>query len=79
MTKEVDWGVAKTYVALADIDHDDNEYGMKRKEAGRSPLERGTAGGAVERYMDDDEWEREQLNAGLSPRILPFPFFSSKA
>ena len=75
----MDWGIAKAYVALAGIDEADDDYGMKRKEAGRSRAETGTAEGAVERYMDDDEWEREQMKSGLSPRILPFPFFASKS
>ncbi|KIM33391.1 hypothetical protein M408DRAFT_60834 [Serendipita vermifera MAFF 305830] len=79
VTKEVDWRIAKAYVALADIDDIDDEYGMKRKEAGRARPQSGTAGTAVERYMDDDEWERDQLQAGLSPRIPQFPFFASKA
>lgn len=58
MTKEVDWGVARAYVALAEDNEVDNEYAMKRKEAGRSVVSGNRAGGAVERYLDDEEWER---------------------
>jgi hypothetical protein len=78
VTKEVDWGIAKAYVALADSVEADDDYGMKRKEAGRSRMDISTTGGAVERYMDDDEWEEQQIKAGVAPRILPFPFFASK-
>lgn len=79
VTKEVDWGVAQAYIAIADNVEADDDYGMKRKEAGRSRAEIGTAGGAVERYMDDDEWEKQQIKAGVAPRILPFPFFAPKS
>jgi len=78
VTKEVDWGVARTYVALADNNEMDDDYGLKRKEAGRPVADTGTTGGAVERYLDDDEWEIQQIKAGVPPRILPFPFFASK-
>ena len=78
VTKEVDWGIAKAYVALADSEEADDDYGMKRKEAGRPRIEVGTAGGAVERYLDDEEWEQEQIQAGFQPRTMPFPFFATK-
>ncbi|KAG8825338.1 hypothetical protein FRC18_010289 [Serendipita sp. 400] len=50
---------------------------MKRKEAGLpiGRLDRETsAAGAVQRYLDDEEWEQEQLKSGAKPRIAPFPF-----
>ncbi|CAG7849614.1 SubName: Full=Uncharacterized protein {ECO:0000313/EMBL:CCA71045.1} [Serendipita indica DSM 11827] len=53
-------------------------YAMKRKEMGQpvaGTSSTGKASGAVDLYMDDEEWEREQLKAGLKPRIRPIPFF----
>lgn len=29
---------------------------------------------AVDAYLDDDEWEREQLRVGALPRVQPFPY-----
>lgn len=82
VTKEVDWGVAKAYVALAEENESgtDDGYYLKRKEANRPSTNRGNpAGGVVERYLDDQEWEDEQLKAGIKPKIQPFPFFTTKA
>jgi hypothetical protein len=79
VTKEVDWGVAKTYVALADDPDLDVAYGMKRKEMGRPSTGDNRTGMAVDQYLDDEEWEREQLKSGITPKVAPFPFFMSKA
>jgi hypothetical protein len=79
VTKEVDWGVAKTYVALADDPDLDVAYGMKRKEMGRPSSGDNRTGMAVDQYLDDEEWEREQLKAGITPKVAPFPFFMNKA
>jgi hypothetical protein len=75
VTKEVDWHVAKAYVALAESP--DNGLSVeKRKESTLS----GSFGGdlairAVDMYLDDEEWERNEINAGhsSSPRRLPRP------
>lgn len=63
LTKEVDWRVAQAYVALAEdpvADPDEEEeLARKRKEssiAGPSNLEER----AIERYLDDDEWEDQR-------------------
>jgi hypothetical protein len=84
VTKEVDGGIAKTYIALAEENETSfDEYNLKRKEAGRpvhqAASQAGPAGGAVERYLDDQEWEEEQLKSGVKPKIQPFPFFTVKA
>ncbi|KAJ7475755.1 hypothetical protein FB451DRAFT_1338937 [Mycena latifolia] len=67
LTKEVDWRVAKAYIALAD---DPNEaeadgFALKRKELGAPPLSADPSSRleamAVDRYLDDLEWEAAQL------------------
>ncbi|KAF9000598.1 hypothetical protein BDQ17DRAFT_1327563 [Cyathus striatus] len=58
ITKEVDWQVAKAYVALAS-DEDEEEVCRKRKERGDGKGKGRTLEAvAVERYLDDDEWEQ---------------------
>ncbi|CUA76042.1 hypothetical protein RSOLAG22IIIB_02049 [Rhizoctonia solani] len=76
ITKETDWGVAQSYVALLDTEDEEIKEGKRRmvdlsSRDGRQAL-------AVDRYLDDNDWEEEQRKAGLSPRIEPFPFFSWK-
>lgn len=79
LTKEVDWRVAKAYVALADDAHEQETFSTKRKEIGvsRTISDARTATGlealAIERYLDDDEWEAEQVRVGRRPQILPLP------
>ncbi|KAG8824308.1 hypothetical protein FRC19_002078 [Serendipita sp. 401] len=77
VTKELDWRIAKTYVDLAEDQELGDDYEMKRKEAGLPigrPDRETSAAGAVQRYLDDEEWEQEQLKSGAKPRIAPFPF-----
>ncbi|RDB26202.1 hypothetical protein Hypma_006844 [Hypsizygus marmoreus] len=64
MTKEVDWRVAKAYVALAEDQEEEEEGARKMKEQGmgRTTLEAR----AIERYFDDDEWEAGQRQVGGS-------------
>ncbi|KAH7341833.1 hypothetical protein B0J17DRAFT_714998 [Rhizoctonia solani] len=76
VTKEADWGVAQTYVALIDVEDDGIKEGKRRvvdpsSKDGRQAL-------AVDQYLDDNTWEEEQRRAGLSPRIEPFPYLSWK-
>ncbi|KAL5634983.1 hypothetical protein ACGC1H_002874 [Rhizoctonia solani] len=76
ITKEADWGVAQTYVALLDMEDDRIKEGKRRmvdlsSQEGRQAL-------AVDQYLDDNAWEEEQRKAGLSPRIEPFPYSSWK-
>ena len=65
LTKEVDWRVAKAYVALADDEEEQEDIRAKQKEIGRSA---SNAGGleslAIGKYLDDEEWETEERNAG---------------
>lgn len=63
LTKEVDWRVAKAYVALADDPDEEATYGFKCKETGgigASTLEAR----AADQYLEDQEWEEEQKRAG---------------
>lgn len=79
VTKELDWSIAKAYVTLAEDSEDAGEHTMKGKEAGRPVVHLDRAESAVERYLDDEEWEKDQIKAGIMPRISPFPFFAGKA
>ncbi|KAH8822962.1 hypothetical protein DL96DRAFT_1533646 [Flagelloscypha sp. PMI_526] len=63
LTKEVDWKVAKAYVALAEsaTDEDVERFDLKQKELSVSGLEKGKGrleSMAVDAYLEDDEWER---------------------
>lgn len=73
VTKEVDWHVAKTYVALAGPSKggvlDDSHSELKSK---------ATKPHAISQYLEDIEWEQEQLKAGIRPQIQPFPYFLPK-
>lgn len=80
VTKEVDWHVAKTYIALADGCDIDDESVDKQKEMSMPPA-RPAAGPsnsdlalrAVDMYLDDEEWEQREINAGRSPTLPRFP------
>ncbi|EUC64853.1 carbohydrate-binding module family 50 protein [Rhizoctonia solani AG-3 Rhs1AP] len=76
ITKESDWGVAQTYVALLDIEDDGIKEGKRRMVDSSSS--QGRQALAVDQYLDDNAWEEEQRKAGLSPRIEPFPYFGCK-
>jgi hypothetical protein len=74
-TKEVDWHIAKAYVALADDTQETDEYDRKRKEGGLignapSNLEER----AIGKYLDDEEWEANARKDGgkVGPSGLPF-------
>jgi len=75
LTKEVDWHVAKAYVALADDAEEVDEYDQKRKEVGypgntSSSLEER----AIGRYLDDDEWEANVWKDGGKVGVSGLPF-----
>jgi len=88
LTKEVDWRVAKAYVALAD--DPDVDAGMKGKESrlredgdnipasarGDLRTEQTLEGRAVDRYLDDEEWEERERREGRIAAIQPFPYFA---
>lgn len=79
LTKEVDYRVAKAYVALADDPQEQEMFSAKNKETAVSAINSGVSMGrglealAIGRYLDDDEWEAEQLRSGRVPQILPLP------
>jgi hypothetical protein len=70
LTKEADWRIAQAYVALAGDDTNDEER-LKYKEAGDLPSDLTSM--AAQKYLDDDEWEREQ--GGV--KIQNFPFIKT--
>lgn len=94
VTKEVDYRVAKAYVAIADefSDSSGSESGKlegsqdEKKNtksirataedlgsASTSALGRNTESRAVDRYLEDEEWEQNELRAGRQPRLPSFP------
>ncbi|KAF9453426.1 hypothetical protein P691DRAFT_620873, partial [Macrolepiota fuliginosa MF-IS2] len=72
VTKEVDWQVAKAYIALAENVGIGDEVIRKRKEASEMKAPRPITGSsndnlesrAVDMYLDDEEWEQNELDAG---------------
>jgi hypothetical protein len=74
-TKEVDWHIAKAYVALADDAEETDEYNRKHKEGGlpgnaSSNLEER----AIGRYLDDEEWEANARKDGGKVGVAGLPF-----
>lgn len=103
VTKEVDYRVAKAYVAIAaefsDSDEASDDGGEDRARAGAggdgvtekkrssrragkesasgsSLLTRSTEARAVDRYLEDEEWEQRELQAGRHPRLPSFKLSS---
>jgi hypothetical protein len=79
VTKEADDGIAQAYVAIAAEDSESGSdvfplkaEGEKEKVSvrvvGRTIEER-----AVDRYLDDDEWERRERDAGRGVHIQRLP------
>ncbi|KAG6817163.1 hypothetical protein H0H87_012124 [Tephrocybe sp. NHM501043] len=70
LTKEVDWRIAKAYVALADDPveqvEEQEEWKRKRKETGSDGGSRPSTleERAIRRYLDDNEWEENQRRGG---------------
>jgi hypothetical protein len=82
LTKEVDWRVAKAYVAIADDPDEAVEFVGKLKESG-GRCTQVAAGSSLEvmavgRYLDDEEWEQEQLREGRRIEIQGVPNVSGK-
>ncbi|KAF7312348.1 LysM domain-containing protein [Mycena indigotica] len=74
LTKEVDWRVAKMYVALADDPASTDAFRLKQKELSAAASSAITLEDmAVDQYLEDLEWEADQLRAGLSPKISRCP------
>lgn len=79
VTKETDSGIAQAYVALAedsDLEPDvtslkaEGEKDSRRVAPTRITLEER----ALDRYLDDDEWERRERAEGRGIHIQRFPF-----
>jgi len=87
VTKEVDWRVAKAYVAIV---QDSDPSGVPAKEKSDdyrrkvpvsglegSPSQRGALeNGAIDRYLEDAEWEEQERKEGRGPAIQRFPWGS---
>ncbi|KAK1227872.1 hypothetical protein PQX77_009115 [Marasmius sp. AFHP31] len=82
VTKEVDWAIAKAYVAVAEIPGEEEAYAAKAKE---DPTAKRRLDGssleavAVDRYLDDLEWEANELKAGRGVSIPSIPQFLRKS
>ena len=78
VTKETDDGIAQAYVALAeDSDSEPNVTSLKvegEKESARVARTRlRLEERAVNRYLDDDEWERRERAEGRGVHIQRLP------
>ena len=90
VTKEVDWRVAKAYVAITQ-DSDPSQASTKkeksddhetsRRKVPVSGSERSLRNGvlendAIDRYLEDTAWEEQERKEGRSPTIQTFPWGS---
>jgi hypothetical protein len=73
VTKVIDYGVARAYIELAQDDLVTPREDFKSEKGSKASLFRSKEEAAVDAYLDDDEWEREQVRAGVVPRLDPFP------
>lgn len=78
VTKETDGGIAQAYVALAE-DSDSEPDVASLKAEGEKESRRVASKGitleerALDRYLDDDEWERRERAEGRGVHIQRFP------
>jgi hypothetical protein len=80
LTKEVDWRVAEAYVALAEDPVELYDFDVKTKESGlRKHGEDSLEAMAVERYLDDSEWEDNERRHGRGIDIRCFPYVRSSS
>ena len=78
VTKETDHGIARAYVALAE----DSDSGpdvtyfkeAKREKESSQRWKTTLEERAVDRYLDDDEWERRERAEGRGVHIQRLPF-----
>lgn len=76
VTKEVDWRIAQAYVALAE----DEDGTVVKKEIPdyKRPSSNEASGSleamAIDRYLDDTEWEASERRAGRGVSLQKFPF-----
>ena len=86
VTKEVDWRVAKTYVAIAQHSGPSEAQGKKEKtpvSECKESLRNGPVleNEAIDRYLEDAEWEEQERKEGRGVVIQKFPWgsFGQKA
>lgn len=87
MTKEVDTSIAKVYVSLAEQRNDlEGEYELgkegslnpfKETKSPGIPSEGSLEGRAIDRFLDDEEWEARERREGRGVSIPKFPLFES--
>ena len=90
VTKETDWRVAKAYVAIAQ-EPDPSEVLVKKEKSDnykadfRKMLVSNSAGSsrngpiendAIDRYLEDAEWEEQERKEGRAPTVQRFPWGS---
>jgi len=78
VTKEADDGIAQAYVALAEgSDSEPDVASLKAEEEKESrrvaPTRITLEERALDRYLDDDEWERRERAEGRGVHIQRFP------
>jgi len=78
VTKEADKGVVRAYLSLAEgddaiFDKEGQEKAGARGSDGKTLRPEGVA---VDRYLDDADWETAERRAGRAPKIQGFPFSS---
>ncbi|CCL98172.1 uncharacterized protein FIBRA_00166 [Fibroporia radiculosa] len=94
LTKEVDWKVAKAYVAVADIIDDDPDTSgkttthegalekLKIRQASSSADATNGEGNleqrAIDQYLDDEEWEARERKEGRGVTIPAFPYLQDR-
>lgn len=86
VTKEVDWRVAKAYVALAQDSDPFAKEKPARWERSLQGIPGSVSGGssqrnvpesdAIERYLEDAEWEEQERRDGRGPVMQQFPWGS---
>jgi hypothetical protein len=80
VTKETDEGIAQAYVALAEDSDSEPDVASLKIEGEKKP-QLGTARTrtveerAMNRYLDDDEWERRERAEGRGVHIQRLPRF----
>ncbi|KAF9790385.1 hypothetical protein BJ322DRAFT_1168921, partial [Thelephora terrestris] len=74
VTKEVDWRVAKAYVALAQDPDPSSKEKADNRERGGSSQKGVLESDAIDRYLEDAEWEEQERKDGREPVIQKFPW-----
>jgi hypothetical protein len=79
VTKEMDDGIAQAYVALAEDGGSESDVASFKAEGEKesrrvAPTRVTLEERALDRYLDDDEWERQERAEGRGVHIQRFPF-----